>query len=218
VTYAVARLDEIEEIDDRGREWRRLRIHFGITAFGVNAWTAREPGDTVINEHDEDEPDAHEELYLVLKGHATFEIADERLDAPAGTLVFVRPGVRRSAVAAEPATTVVALGGTPGHANEVFGWEIWAPMQPLYEAGRYAEAADRATDLAVANPDVPGLLYNLACCESLAGRTDSAIEHLSRAIEIAERCRPYAHGDADFDPIRDDSRFVALVGPRRNSS
>ena len=28
---------------------------------------------------------------------------------------------------------VIALGGTPGQAYEAFGWEIWAPLGPLYE-------------------------------------------------------------------------------------
>jgi hypothetical protein len=46
----------------------------GITAFGVNAWTARDAGDRIINEHDESEPDSNEELYLVLRGRAVFEL------------------------------------------------------------------------------------------------------------------------------------------------
>ena len=66
--YAVAHLDEIEEQDDGRRAWRPVRHHFGITAFGVNAWTARDAGDRIINEHDESEPDSNEELYLVLRG------------------------------------------------------------------------------------------------------------------------------------------------------
>jgi hypothetical protein len=66
--YAVAHLDEIDEWDDGRCPWRPVRHHFGITAFGVNAWTARDAGDRIINEHDESEPDSNEELYLVLRG------------------------------------------------------------------------------------------------------------------------------------------------------
>ena len=44
------------------------------------------------------------------------------------------------------------------------------------------------------------LLYNTACCESLAGRTADAIEHLRLAIERAERFRSLAADDSDFDP------------------
>ena len=68
--YAVAHLDEIDEVDDGRCPMRPVRYHFGITSFGVNAWTAREAGDRIINEHDESEPDAQEELYLVLRGRA----------------------------------------------------------------------------------------------------------------------------------------------------
>jgi hypothetical protein len=211
--YAMARLDEIAEIDDGREPFRPVRHHFGITSFGVNAWTGRDLGDRIINEHEEaEEDDGQEELYLVQSGRARFELDGERFDARAGTFVFVRPGVRRTAFAEEPDTTLIALGGTPGRAYEPDGWEIWAPVNPLYEAGKYAEAADRGRELAEANPEYPGLLYNVACCESLAGRTTDAIEHLRRAIERSERSRAFARGDSDFDPIRDDPAFKELVG------
>ena len=54
----------------------------------------------------------------------------------------------------------------------------WDPVRPLYEAGEYAEAADKGLELIEARPDQPYLYYNVACCESLAGRTADAIEHL----------------------------------------
>jgi hypothetical protein len=110
--YAVAHLDEIDEMDDGREPWRPVRHHLGITAFGVNAWTAHDAGDRIINEHDETD-DANEELYFVMRGRAVFELDGERVDAPAGTLVFVRPGVTRTAFAEEPETTIIALGGVP---------------------------------------------------------------------------------------------------------
>ena len=210
--YAVAHLDEIDELDDGRYPWRPVRHHFGITAFGVNAWTARDAGDRIINEHDESEPDANEELYLVLRGRAVFELDGDRVDAPAGTFVFARPGVKRTAFAEEPETTIIALGGTPGKAYEPDGWELWAPLRPLYEAGEYAEVADRGRALVEAHPQYAELFYNLACCESLAGRTTDAIDHLRRAIDMSERFRAYAKDDSDFDPIRDEPAFKELVG------
>jgi tetratricopeptide (TPR) repeat protein len=208
--YAVAHLDEIDEMDDGRCPWRPVRHHFGITAFGVNAWTGRDAGDRIINEHDES--DENEELYVVLQGRAVFELAGERVDAPAGTLVFARPGVKRTAFAEEPETTIIALGGTPGEAYEPHGWELWAPVSPLYEAGKYAEAADRLREVVEANPEYPDLFYNLACCESLAGRTTDAIDHLRRAIDMSERSRKLAKDDSDFDPIRDEPAFEELIG------
>jgi tetratricopeptide (TPR) repeat protein len=211
--YAVAHLDEIEELSDGRCPWRPVRHHFGITSFGVNAWTGHEAGDRIINEHDESDADENEEeLYLVLSGRATFELDGERVDAPAGTFVFARPGVKRTAFAEEPGTTIVALGGTPGKAYEPFGWEIWAPLNRLYQVGKYTEAADRGRELVEAHPEYVGLLYNLACCESLAGRTTDAIEHLRHAIDRSERSRSLAAEDSDFDPIRDEPAFKELMG------
>ena len=209
--YAVAHLDEIEEISDGRCPLRPVRHHFGITSFGVNAWTARDAGERIINEHDEAE-DSNEELYLVQRGRATFELDGERVDAPAGTFVFARPSVKRTAFAEEPGTTIVALGGTPGKAYEPSGWEIWTPLNPLYESGEYAEAADRGRELIEAHPEYDAVIYNVACCESLAGQTADAIEHLRRAIDRNELARSLAASDSDFDPIRDEPAFKELVG------
>jgi tetratricopeptide (TPR) repeat protein len=211
--YAIAHLDEIDELDDGRCPWRPVRHHFGIASFGINAWTGREAGDRIINEHDEaDTDDLSEELYLVTAGRAVFELDGERRDAPAGTFVFVAPAVKRTAFAEEPGTTVLAIGGVPGKAYEPRGWEIWAPVRHLYAEGAYAEAADRGRELIEAHPDYPLPLYNLACCESLSGRTGDAVEHLRKAIELSEAFRAYAKDDPDFDPIRDEPAFREVVG------
>jgi tetratricopeptide (TPR) repeat protein len=207
---AVAHLDDIDEIDDGRCPYRPVRHHFGITSFGVTAWTAREAGHRIINEHDE--LDSDEELYLVLRGRAVFELDGDRVVAPAGTFVFARPAVRRTAFAEEPETTIIALGGTPGKPYEPNGWELWAPLRPLYEAGEYAEVVDRLRVVVEAHPGYALLFYNLACNESLTGRTNDAVDHLRRAIELSEQFRAYARDDSDFDPIRDEPTFKALIG------
>jgi tetratricopeptide (TPR) repeat protein len=210
--YAVAHLDEIEEISDGRCPSRPVRAHFGITSFGINAWTGRVAGDRIINEHDEaDDGDQQEEVYLVQQGRARFELDGERVDAPAGTFVFARPSVKRTAFAEQPGTTIVALRGTPGKAYEPTGFEIWAPFHRLYLSGEYAEAADRGRERIEANPEYPVPLYNLACCESLAGRPTEAIEHLRLAIERREQLRSLAADDSDLDPIRDEPAFKELV-------
>jgi hypothetical protein len=89
--------------------------------------------------------------------------------------------------------------------------ELWATVQPLYEAGEYAEAADRGRELLAAHPDNGRLLYNVACAESLAGRTADALEHLTRAIEQWDGVRTMASGDSDFDPIREEPAFRELT-------
>ncbi len=54
--------------------------------------------------------------------------------------------------------------------------------------------------------------YNVACCESLAGRTEAAIDHLRHAIGMGEFAAEMAKQDSDFDPIRDQPAFQDLVG------
>jgi hypothetical protein len=90
--------------------------------------------------------------------------------------------------------------------------ELWSPLQTLYDEGRYGEAADRAQDIIAAHPHNPQLLYNVACCESLAGRAADAIEHLARALALAPReLGALAAGDSDFDPIRQEPAFSELI-------
>ena len=133
------------------------------------------------------------------------------MDAPAGTFVFARPGVMRTAFAEEPGTTILAIGGTPGEAYEPDGWELWMPVAPLYNEERYAEAADRTRELAEARPELPMLSYILACCESKAGRTEAALEAL-RAAAVSRRMRMIAAKDPDLDAIRHEPAFAQIIG------
>lgn len=211
--YQVAHLDEIEVLDDGRQPYRAVRHRFGITSFGITTWTAREAGDRILNEHDEaDTNDGSEELYLVQSGNAVFELDGERVEAPAGTFVFAPPGVKRTAFAEEAGTTIVAVGGVPGKAYDPVGWELWAPLRPQYEAGDYDPVMERLQEIVAESPQYPLLAYNLACLESLTGHRDEALLHLERAIAMSDRFRDFAKGDSDLDPIRDDARFVELIG------
>ncbi len=211
--YEVAHVDDIPELAASGDSpMHPVRHHFGITSFGVNAFTARSAGDRIINEHDEDDPVSQEELYLVTRGRAVFELDGERREAPEGTFVFVRSNVKRTAFAEEAGTTVVSVGGTPGKPYDPVGWELWYPLRKLYEAGEYGEVIARAREIVSANPRYVLLFYNLACCESLTGQTTDAIEHLRKAIELSEQFRDYAKQDSDLDAIRDDAAVKELLG------
>ena len=208
--YAVAHLDEIDEISDGRVPWRPVRHHLGITSFGVNAFTGSKAGDRLINEHDE--AGEHEELYLVHQGRARFEIDGKEVDAPTGTLVYAKPGVKRTAFAEEPETTLLAIGGEPGKAYEPHGWEVWSQLQPLFQAGEYEQVADRGKELLKNHPEYAGVFYNVACAEALAGRGDDAIEHLRHAVGRSEQFRELAREDEDFVSIRDEPAFKELVG------
>jgi tetratricopeptide (TPR) repeat protein len=211
--YSVARLDEIDEIDDGRIVFRAVRHHFGIRTFGINAMTARADGDRLIGEHDETEPDSSEELYVVVSGHARFEVDGESHDAPAGTLVHVPAGVKRAAFARDAGTTVLAIGGGPeGKPYEPSGWELFAPLFPLFESGDYEEGADRAEALlADDRPYGAAVYYNTACFESRAGRIDAAIAHLRRAVELAPSMAALARDDEDFAALREQAGFGEIV-------
>ena len=55
------------------------------------------------------------------------------------------------------------------------------------------------------------LFFNLACCESLLGRTSDALGHLRHAIEMSEEFRASAKADSDLDAIRDEPAFQQLI-------
>ncbi len=190
MSYRVATIDELQDIAYRqDTHMRPVRHHLGITAFGTNAWTAANEGDRLMPEHREDE--GIEELYVVLRGHARFEIDGATVDAPLGTLVFVRPEGNRTAFAEEAETTVVAIGSKVGEGYEAGGWEVWAEFHPAYEAGDYDAVVDRARmTLEASGYATP--LYNLACCEAMAGRTEDAIDHLRVAFERRPSLREFA--------------------------
>src|SRR5436190_17912864 len=79
--YEVAHVDELEELPINNAEfvWRPVRRRFGITAFGTNAYTGK-AGQRVVEEHYE--RDNHQEMYVVLRGRATFTLGDDEVDAP----------------------------------------------------------------------------------------------------------------------------------------
>jgi mannose-6-phosphate isomerase-like protein (cupin superfamily) len=210
VTYQVASVDELQDIDYRqDTHMRPVRHHFGITAFGTNAWTAASVGDRLMPEHEEDE--GSEELYIVLRGHARFEIDGNTVDAPQGTLVFVQPLVNRTAYAEEPQTVVLAVGSIVGKAYEAGGWEVWAEFDPAYEAGDYVGVVERGrSSLEASGYATP--LYNLACCEAFTGQTEEAIEHLRVAFERRPSLREIAMKDSDLDPLRNERAFIQLFG------
>jgi hypothetical protein len=211
--FTVARLDEVPKRDT----WMPVRDHLGISAFGVNAWRAEETGGSVIGDHTEAMA-KHEELYVVVEGHATFTVDGEEIDAPAGTLVFVGDfSARRSAVAKEAGTTVLVAGARPGTAFEVSPWEeSWKESQAamkLYGEKRYGEAADVLREAIEHHPDSAGLIYNLACFDSMAGADGATVAGcLGRAIELYPGFRDFAREDSDFEPVRHDPAFQALVG------
>jgi tetratricopeptide (TPR) repeat protein len=208
----VVRLDDVDHLDAGGAGiWRPIRRALGVTAFGINAYTADQVGAELIERHDEKSPGAggHEEVYLVLAGRAVFTVAGEAIDAPAGTLLLVQPGTERAAEATEAGTTVLVIGGRPGAALPVSPYEHWYAAEPFYAAGDYARAVAVASEGLVDWPEHPSLHYQLACYEALAGNREKAIGHLRIAYANNPATREWAADDEDLASIRADP---ALAG------
>jgi tetratricopeptide (TPR) repeat protein len=211
------RIDDIEPIPvvDGKLAWRPVRKTLDVKAFGINAYTA-DADELVVEEHDETGHGAghHEELYVVVSGHATFTVDGKELDAPTGTLVFLEdPKERRAAKAKEDGTTVLAIGGARGEAYRVSAWEYNFGASPAWSRGDWAEAEALLREGLEAHPQNPSILYNLACLLAQAGRRDEALDLLGQAIEGEPKYRTYAERDTDFDSLRDDPRFTEALGP-----
>ena len=120
--YEKAHLDEMAS--KQYPHWIPVRHRFGIETFGVNAYR-RDSGEAVVPEHDESDGGGGE-LYFVAQGHATFTVAGEEVDAPAGTCVWVSdPAATRTAEAKADGTVVLAVGAgaAAGDAYTPSGWD-----------------------------------------------------------------------------------------------
>jgi tetratricopeptide (TPR) repeat protein len=206
-TMHVDELDAVEMPD--GFVWRPIRRHFGIRAFGVNAYTALAVGEPIIEEHAENQL-GHEEIYLVVRGRALFTIDGDEHELDAGRLVFVRdPSLRRGAVSLEEDTVVLALGGKAGEPHKVSAWEAMFAAVPASRREDWDEAIRIHFEALEEQPEHPALLYNLACLEARAGRHVDALLHLKRAVELEPKWAALAQKDSDFAAIRSEPGFPA---------
>ena len=216
----IARIEELERYPLEGQEgltWRPVRRYFDIQAFGVNAYTADEAGQRVVEEHREE--GGHEELYVVVSGRAAFTVDGEEHDAPTGTLVHCPPGTLRGAVAAEPGTTVLGIGAKPGEVFKPSGWEwTFAAMSLLNQGDEQGARREFAAGLEAYPNDWQGY-YNLACAEAKLGNRDEALAQLRRAAEIDQGVvSKYAPDDEDFAALKDDPAFLAITGQAEPAS
>lgn len=196
-----------------GRAYARIRRELGVESFNVSALRVAEAGE-LLREHDETGPgaDRNERVFVVIAGHATFTVDGQELDAPAGTVVHVPdPEAKRSAVATEPGTALLGIGGRPGLPYRPSPGEALAEYFPLHEAKDYEGAAAVAREVLGLYPGNGLALFNLACAEALLGQKDAAIEHVGQAVAAHESLRENARTDGDLDSLRGDPRFEELL-------
>ncbi len=212
--YAVAHLEEIDEISDGRCPMRPVRHHFGITSFGVNAWTGREAGDRIINEHDEsEEQDLQEELYLVQQRPCDVR-ARRRAGGRAGRHLRLRPPRassgrrsprsrgRRSSPSAEYRGRRTSLtAARSGRRSTPSTSPVGTPRSPT-ACARSSRPIPSTRCCSTTSP---------AARASLGGRPTRSSISGSRS-SVTDRLRSLAAEDSDLDPIRDDRAFKELIG------
>ena len=188
--------------------WRPVRRTLGVEAFGVNAYTAANAGDEIVEEHDETGAGAgrHEELYVVLAGHVRVH-GRRRGDRRARPGRWCSSATRPSAAARTPSSlgrpSSRSAGGS-GEPYEVSPWEHYFAAIPAAKAGDW-DGRSRSVRGAPEHADNPAVLYNLACFEAQAGRRDDALAHIRRALELdPETTREWAEDDEDLASLRGD--------------
>jgi mannose-6-phosphate isomerase-like protein (cupin superfamily) len=197
--WKAVRIDDLEAIPWPGAEttWRPLRQAIGARIAGMGAYTAEQPGQDVVEPHRETEGGmGHEEVYVVLRGRATLTLDGETLDAPAGTVVRVDPDVHRYAVASEPRTAVLALGGEPAYRPSSSEWIERARPHIRSDPERARAIVD---ELRAERPDAAGL--PIADALLAVGRGDEAAARAALA-----RVDP-----AYLEHLRSDPDLGALV-------
>jgi hypothetical protein len=197
-------LDEVEGRPWVGTElaWHPLREALGTRIVGLSAYSADRPGQEVVEAHAESEGGrGHEEVYVVLRGHARFTLDGEELDAPAGTFVRVDPAVHRHAVATEAGTAVLALGGPPTFVPSA---SEWIEKARPHLRSNPSEARRILDDLAAERPDSPGVGIGEALFAVAQGDEATAREHLRLVLAEDPGLRQALSTEPDLAPLLDD--------------
>ena len=197
----IVHLDEIESwhVGWADVNWKPLRAELGVRAFGTNAY-AGEPGQTVVEEHTEGT--GHQEMYVVVRGRATFTLDDKEVDAPAGTVVFLdEPEVKRHARAEEPGTLVLAVGNKVGEPFKVSAWEyLWRSARARKE-DRWDDARQIVEEGLAEHPGSPGLRLALAGIKAHEGKSEEALTQMRGALEANAELRQWAEADPELAPL-----------------
>jgi tetratricopeptide (TPR) repeat protein len=202
--YQSTHLSHLERIPLDHGVWQPIRRPLAITGFAVNAYSA-EAGQPVIEPHDETSAGAgaHQELYLVASGAATFTVAGEAVEAPAGTLVVVEPGVMRDGGGGAGGATREVVGGRPDSAMPPSPFEFWYAALPAERAGDLERAHEIVAEGLEQWPEHGTIHYVLGSLCARMGRRDEALRHLRIAFANDRRTREWAAEDDELDAVRD---------------
>jgi mannose-6-phosphate isomerase-like protein (cupin superfamily) len=196
--WTAVHVDDVEAVPWQGTElrWRPVRHALGARLVGLAAFTAERAGQPLVEPHRESaDGRGHEEVYVVLRGRATFTLDGEPFDAPAGTLVRVDPQVHRGAVAAEDDTAVLALGGDPSFRPSASEWIERARPHLPGERGRAI-----LDELHAERPGSPGDLIGQALLAASQNDADTAAARLRDVLEDHPEYRDALAADPQLKP------------------
>lgn len=199
-----------ESVPIRGgtMEWIPVRRWLGIGSFGVNAFRAVHKGEPLVEDHVESP--GQEELYVLVKGRARLTVGEETLEIAAGTAVFVeRPDLRRSGVALEDDTVVLAIGGWRSRTYHPLPWEAIYFAHEAIHRGDWADAVETLEREAGEHRDTAALQFRLACCHARLGEGDLALAELRRSIELDPGMRERAASSDDLASLRERDDWPA---------
>jgi hypothetical protein len=140
---------------------------------------------------------------VVIRGAARFVVAGREVDAPAGTVIFVRRGVEREAHASAADSAVLVVGGRPGEAYRPSAWEFMFRANPHHEAKDYETARKIILEGLHVRPEHPALLFYLGCIHALEGDAEEAERLVRRAVKLEPAIREWVAEDDDLQSIRD---------------
>lgn len=86
----------------------------------------------------------------------------------------------------------------------------------LYQDKKYREAAQIFEQILKETPDDASAHYNYACMLALAGESKQALAHLKRALELDASFVSLAERDTDFESLRNQPEFQALIQEYKN--
>jgi tetratricopeptide (TPR) repeat protein len=96
---------------------------------------------------------------------------------------------------------------TPRSADELYDRGVYAlNIGDFTQARAFFEKALRM------KPDEPHLLYSLAATHAQTGAHEQALDYLNRTIQLQPRYRAQALNDSDFSGLRENKRFLELLG------
>lgn len=208
------RLADLPRAEIGDHLWHPVRRTLRATGFGVGAYTAEHAGDVLVGPHDEtgSGSNRHEELYVVLRGRALFEVGGHELEVGPEELLLVDPETRRGARALVDGTSVLVVGGAPG-TIEPAPYEHWYTALTADDPRASAEIASAGL---AQFPDHGQLNYQVACFRALAGELHVAARHLRRAVASDERAWGWLEDDTDLAALRSLPGAVPIrtkVGP-----